>query len=116
MSTENTSTPSRPLPRVRVEQPGADRGADEAREHLDEPECELCGAPDTPRVRVEIPWTGKRGLRRVCRGHPEHPDHPGYASKENPTEYRICPGCGAVDRLLSAGVCRACFDPTEDAQ
>ncbi|ELZ39949.1 hypothetical protein C471_08390, partial [Halorubrum saccharovorum DSM 1137] len=94
MSTENASTPSRPLPRVRIDQPGAERGADDVRAHLDEDQCVLCGAPDAPRVLVEIPWTGKRGLRRVCRGHSEHPDHPGYASTENPDQYRFCEACG----------------------
>jgi ribosomal protein L37E len=116
MSTNDDPSPSRPLPRVRVEQPGAERGADDVRAHLDDDQCELCGAPDTPRVRIEIPWTGKFGRRRVCRGHPDHPDHPGYPSPENPTEYRFCPECGAVARLLSAGVCRACFDPTEETR
>ena len=116
MSTENASTPSRPLPRVSIEQPGAERGADDVREHLDDDQCELCGVPDAPRVLVEIPWTGKRGLRRVCRGHSEHPDHPGYASKENPAEYRFCESCGTAAVLTPDGVCRACFHDTEDAE
>jgi len=60
MSVENASTPSRPLPRVRIEQPSAERGADDVRAHLDEPGCALCGVPDAPRVLVEIPWTGTR--------------------------------------------------------
>jgi len=116
MSVENASTPSRPLPRVRIEQPSAERGADDVRAHLDEPGCALCGVPDAPRVLVEVPWTGTRGLRRVCRGHSEHPDHPGYASKTNPTEYRFCEACGTAAALTPDGVCRSCFDGTEAAQ
>ena len=116
MSTENASTPSRPLPRVSIEQPGPERGANDVREHLDESECALCGVPDAPRVLVEIPMAGKNAFRRVCRGHSEHPDHPGYASKENPTEYRFCPGCGDVDILLPNGLCLDCDYKIEDAR
>jgi len=72
--------------------------------------------PGRTRVLVEIPWTGTRGLRRVCRGHSEHPDHPGYASKTNPTEYRFCEACGTAAALTPDGVCRSCFDGTEAAQ
>jgi hypothetical protein len=114
MSADDAPTPSRPLPRVRVEHPGAERGGDDVCEHLDEPGCELCGVPDAPRVLVEIPWTGKRGLRRVCRGHSEHPDHPGHAAAENPTEYRFCEACGQARILTPDDVCRACLCTTED--
>jgi len=57
-------TPARPYRTAQRRE----RGADDVRAHLDEPGCALCGVPDAPRVLVEIPWTGTRGLRRVCRG------------------------------------------------
>jgi len=92
----SADTPSRPLPRITVDQPSAERGADDARAHLDAEHCSLCGCPDVDRVVVEIPWTGKTALRPVCKGHSEHPDHPGYAESENPVDYRECERCGAL--------------------
>jgi len=115
MSVENASTPSRPLPRVRIEQPSAERGADDVRAHLDEPGCALCGVPDAPRVLVEIPWTGTRDSGESAAATQNTPT-PGYASKTNPTEYRFCEACGTAAALTPDGVCRSCFDGTEAAQ
>jgi hypothetical protein len=110
-------TPSKPLPVVEVRRPSAERGADDAREHLDADPCGLCGCPDADLVRVEISWTGKFGMRRVCRGHVEHPDHPGYAERENPTDYRFCSRCEALGQWVNSdGLCSDCrmdFDKDE---
>lgn len=114
MSTHES--PSRPLPIIEVKRPSAERGADDARAHLDGDACLFCGCPDVEPVRVEIPWTGKFGMRHVCRGHPEHPAHPGHVKRENPTDYRFCARCEKIGPWTNAdGLCHDCrMDFDED--
>ena len=103
---------SQPLPIIRVERPTADRGADDVREHLDGPRCELCNVPvatDEQSITVEE-FGGVLAYHHVCKGHREHPDSI-YHPHPDPERYRFCPECGIVTtRPPLFDVCRGC-DP-----
>ena len=100
---------SRPLPRVQIEYPSRERGADGVREHLDAPRCALCGCPDVDLVLADV--FGAMMRRPICRGHSEHPEHHRYTGGDNPVDLRRCLGCDEFyrERWGAKPWCLECF-------
>lgn len=99
---------SRPLPVVTVEQPSAERGAEDARNELDGPRCVFCGVPVAEdEQNIVADYFGTLRAFPLCKGHLEHPESWHRATGFNRERVRCCEDCGEVATDVRDG---ACFD------
>lgn len=89
---ENSPDVTRPLPIIRVERPSANRGAKEAREHLDGERCVFCDTPADG--RTEVDRLGERARVPTCGGCPSSPEASFWITDEDAEAWRFCPKCG----------------------
>lgn len=116
----STDTPSRPLPRLTVEQPAAERGADDVREHLDSlNECVFTGEPVPPNEpKVTLDKFGTFVRRHLSLANLDHPESWKRAIHEqnHADKMRFCPSCGEITTEQLHDTCRTCHKLEVDSK
>jgi hypothetical protein len=91
---------------VTVEQPSAERGADDARAELDGPRCGFCDVPvGEDEVNIPTDVCGTTRVFPICKNHSEHPESWNRATGWNPERVRYCDECGDLATTYE----RECF-------